>query len=269
MNSGGDVLARGAKTAQFQGAFNSITDFEFDFINRSVEEITEKYGLSQAEYDQYSALRLENKHLPDLRPVSEQEELEVGFSISDHRKNYLSEATEVKAAEVAVKKYPDPEFEEFTPVLDRILVMRITDNPDEEILEDGSVRNKKTGIITAAKYRQHSNVGIVLAVGQYVVLGGLRFFMSEFVQPGDKITYGDYNSEVFLMKPDKVKEICDRLSVNYVEDPAGIRIVRVQDIRGVEKRKREVVTAAFTYTGTGSITPIDIRNPMNTGGSNV
>src|ERR1700686_4765495 len=92
MNNGGDVLARGAASAQFGGA-TSITDFENDFIYMTVEEVNEKYGLSQAEYDQYSAMRVEGQHLPDLTPVALQETLDVGFSVTDHRKNYLSEST--------------------------------------------------------------------------------------------------------------------------------------------------------------------------------
>lgn len=236
MNNGGDVLARGGASAQFSAGGSDFTDFEGDFIFKGVEEVMTKYGLSQEEYDQYSAMRLDNQRLPDLRPVTEdKEELTVDFSVTDRRKNYMGIEENVKTAETNTLKYPASEFEEFHPILDRILVMRISDDPEEEMLEDGSTRNRRTGLITAAKYRQHSNVGIVLATGQYVVLSGLRLNMSEFVKPTYKVTYGDYNSEVFLMDPDKVKAICDRLHINYVKDPKGIRIVRVQDVRGVEK----------------------------------
>jgi len=197
---------------------------------------------SQEEYDQYSTMRIENQKLPDLRPVTEdKEELTVDFSVTDRRKNYLNIDEEVKAVEEKALKYPAPEFEEFHPILDRILVMRISDDPEEEMLEDGSTRNRRTGLITAAKYRQHSNVGIVLSTGQYVVLSGLRLNMSEFVNVGDKVTYGDYNSEVFLMDRKKAEAICDRLQINYVDDPKGIRVVRVQDVRGVEKLKKAEV----------------------------
>lgn len=234
MNSGGDVLARGAAKAQFGGA-NSISDFENDFIYMTVEEVNEKYGLSQSEYDFYAALRVDGQHLPDLTPVALQETLDVGFSITDHRKNYLSEATEPAKVKVeAAKKFPEPTYGAFRPIMDRILVMRIADDPDTELLEDGSTRNKKSGLITAAKYRQHSNVGIVLATGTWVVIGGVRFPMEDFVKPLYKVTYGDYNSEVFPMDKTKVEALCDSIGVNYVEDAQGLRVVRVQDVRGIE-----------------------------------
>src|SRR5271154_970414 len=152
MNNGGDVLARGGKSAQF-GGVNDITVFQNDMIYMNMEEICVKYGLSELEYDQYQKLRLDGEKLPDLTPVKDLPELGAEFSISDHRKNYMLEA--LPSAEVVVeeaKKFPDPKFGEFSPILDRILVMRITDNPEEELLEDGSVRNTRSGIITAAKY---------------------------------------------------------------------------------------------------------------------
>ena len=231
----GDKLARGATSAQFSTAAN-MTDFEADFIYKDVLEVREKYGLLQEEYDQYAAQRLNNEKLPDLRPLlEEKEQVDVGFSVTDHRKNYMNvETTDVKAAQSEAKKFPEPEFEEFHPILDRILVMRISDDPNEEMLEDGSTKNRRTGLITASKYRQHSNVGIVLATGNHVVLSGTVMSMADFVKPKCKVTYGDYNSEVFLMDKKKVEAICDRLKINYVDDEKGIRIVRAQDVRGVE-----------------------------------
>src|ERR1019366_5906185 len=235
----GDKLARGDKSASFGGAGSVVSDFEQDIVFMEVADVLTKYGFSQAEYDQYTFLRSDGQKLPDLTPVSLQETLEVGFSISDHRKNYLSESTEAAAVKAeAPKKYPEPTYEQARPILDRVLVMIVADDPDTEILEDGSTRNKKSGLITSAKYRQHSNVGVVLAAGQYVVLSGMRFNMSEFVEVGDKITYGDYNSEVFPMDKKKAEAICDSLQVNYVEDPKGLRVVRVQDIRVVEKKAK-------------------------------
>src|ERR1035437_10622032 len=85
MNSGGDVLARGCPTAQFAGASSGITEFENDFIYMTVEEVMEKYGLSQPEYDLYQVQRAAGEKLPDLTPVALQETLDVGFSISDHQ----------------------------------------------------------------------------------------------------------------------------------------------------------------------------------------
>ena len=235
MKNGGDVLARGCPTAQFAGASSDITEFENDFIYMTVEEVLEKYGLDQSEYDQYHFLRENGDRLPDLTPVALQETLEVGFSISDHRKNYLSEDTEAAAVkEEAPKKYPERTYGTARPILDRILVMRISDDPDMELLEDGSTRSKKSGLITAQKYRQHSNVGIVLAAGGFVVLGGLRVPMEELIKPGFKVVYGDYNSEVFPLDKKKAEALCDAIGVNYVDEQQGLRIVRVQDVRTVE-----------------------------------
>ena len=235
MNNGGDVLARGCPTAQFAGASSNITGFENDMIYMTVAEVYEKYGLSQSEYDSYQSQREAGNHLPDLTPVAAQETLDVGFSITDHRKNYLSESTESPAVKAEqAKKYPERTYGSAKPIMDRILVMRISDDPNTEILEDGSTRSKKSGLITAAKYRQHSNVGIVLAAGNFVVQGGIGIPMAELLKPGDKVTYGDYNSEIFPMDRKKAEALCDNLGVNYVDDPQGLRIVRVQDVRTVE-----------------------------------
>jgi co-chaperonin GroES (HSP10) len=158
-----------------------------------------------------------------------------------------------KVVAEAPKKFLEPTFESAHPILDRVLVMIYSDDPNVEILEDGSSRDKTTGLITAAKYRQHSNTGLVLATGQYVVLSGVRFDMSEFIEVGDKITYGDYNSEIFPMDKKKVLALCDALQINYVEDPKGLRVVRVQDIRVVEKRVKAaqpfVTPVPYDWTG--------------------
>ena len=241
MNNGGDVLARGGKSAQFGGA-TSITEFENDFIYMTVAELSEKYGLSEEEYDTYAKLRLDGHNLPDLTSVALQETIDVGFSITDHRKNYLSESTEPSAVKVeATKKFPEPEFEPIQTLMDRIMVMVISDDPNIELLEDGSTRNKTTGLISTAKYRQHSNVGIVLLAGQWVVVSGVKTPMSELVKPGDKVIYGDYGSEKM---PDifnqKAEALCESLGINYEKTEQGIRIVRIQDVRTVERRVSNV-----------------------------
>ncbi len=251
MNNGGDVLARGCPTAQFAGASSNITDFENDVIYMEVDEVLTKYGISQADYDEYQVQREAGKHLPDLTPTALQDTLEVGFSITDHRKNYLSEATEApRVAQEAPKKYPESEYEPMQTLMDRILVMVISDDPNIELLEDGSSRDKRTGLISTARYRQHSNVGIVLLAGQWVVVGGVKTPMSEFVKPGDKVIYGDYGSEKMGDTFDKKAEaICESLGVNYEKTEQGIRIVRIQDVRTVERRMVEEVRA-FRWTGT-------------------
>ena len=236
MNNGGDVLARGCPTAQFAGASSNITDFENDFIYMEIAEVLTKYGLSQAEFDSYHAQRDNGDRLPDLTPVALQETLDVGFSITDHRKNYLSVGEEdSKVKTEAPKKYPDPTYGTFHPIMDRILIMRVLDDPDTELLEDGSTRSKRTGLVTTAKYRQHSNVGIVLATGQWVIVGGVKLPMSEFIKPGFKVCFGEYNAENFPMDRKKAEALCDAIGVNFVDDQQGLRLVRVQDVRGVEE----------------------------------
>jgi hypothetical protein len=238
MKSGGDVLASGrAGHAQFAGASADITEFENDFIYMSVEEVTNKYGLSQSEYDQYAAQRLEGVKLPDLTSTELQEGMDVGFAVTDHRQNYLSEPlTPAAAVAAAARNFPEPEYEPVQTLMDRILVMVVSDDPNVELLEDGSTRDKSTGLIQTARYRQHSNVGIVLLAGQWVVMGGVKIPMSEIVTPGSKVVFGDYGSEKFPLNDKKAKALCDSLGVNYEKTEQGMRIVRVQDIRTVEHR---------------------------------
>ena len=232
----GDTLAKGAPSAQFAGASSNISDFENDVIYMEVAEVIKKYGISQAEYDEAQARREAGQHLADLTPVALQDTLEVGFSITDHRKNYLSESTEAAAVKAeAPKKYPEPTYGTFHPIMDRILIMRVLDDPDTELLEDGSTRSKRTGLVTTAKYRQHSNVGIVLATGQWVIVGGVKLPMSEFIKPGFKVCFGEYNAENFPMDRKKAEALCDAIGVNFVDDQQGLRLVRVQDVRGVEE----------------------------------
>jgi co-chaperonin GroES (HSP10) len=234
----GDKLARGCPSAQFAGASSNITGFENDFMYLTVVEVMEKYGLSQAEYDQYHALRdTGGQHLPDLIPVALQETLDVGFSIKDHRNKYLLDNSNEIAKPKAVKKFPEPEFEPMQTLLDRVLVMVISDDPNVELLEDGSSRDLRTGLITAAAYRQHSNVGIVLLAGQWVVSGGVKTFMCDILKPGDRVIYGDYNSEIMPMSDEQAQVLCEQAEVNYEKTAQGLRIVRVQDIRTIQRRK--------------------------------
>jgi co-chaperonin GroES (HSP10) len=232
MNNGGDVLARGGSSAQFAAGGSELSDFEYDLRTRT-DIVSEKYGLSQAEIEEYT-LRVNAGERIDLKSVALAEELGAGIEVIDRRRSFASEVETAKVTPVAPKKFADKKFSAFTPILDRILVKRCAEGPDMKIMEDGSVLNTKTGLVIAAKYRQHSNIGIVLATGQFVILGGQRIAMSEVVRVGDRVTYGDYNSEVFLMDEPKVQEMCDSVQMNYEPDAEGLRIVRVQDVRGVE-----------------------------------
>jgi len=237
MNNGGDVLARGNATAQFAGASSEITSFENDFIYMSVEEVREKYALSPAEYDVYAASRLDGAKLPDLTPISEQETLDVGFTVKDSRKNYMSEPLESpKAVVSAIKKFPVPTYEPKQALMDRLMVMVVSDDPNIELLEDGSTRDIRTGLISTARYRQHSNIGIVILSGQWVVVSGVKTPMAEILKPGDKVKYGDYGSEKVDMKDEEAQALCDLIGVNYEKTEQGMRIVRVQDVRYVEHR---------------------------------
>jgi|SRR5579871_547973 co-chaperonin GroES (HSP10) len=201
---GGDKLAKGARSAQFAGGHATVDDEII--INPSM--------------------------------VSQENQEEPSLTVIDKRHNYLDSFKEVKVAEnTVVKEFPDKEYEIGRPILDRLLVMRVSIDPDEELLEDGSVRNKKTGIITSSAYRQHTNTGIVLATGGSVVMGGVKFPTSDFVKPGDRIFYGDYNSELFPIDEERVKQLCRAIKVNYEKVENGIRLIRVQDVRMVESPK--------------------------------
>ena len=230
---GGDQLARGAKSANFSTAVG-LSSFEDDLIFRP-EIVAEKYGLTQAEVDDWQVRRTAGEKVPNLQAVADIQEETEGLVVNDRRTQYeLSSSTE--DAKVAEKQYPERDFTPFAPILDRILVMRVPLDANLEVLEDGSVRDKRTKFIVPAKYRQHSNTGVVLAVGNFVVLGGTRIDLDEVVRPGDRVTFGDYNSEVFPMPKEKILAMCDALRVNYFEDEQGLRIVRIQDVRGIESR---------------------------------
>lgn len=230
MNSGGDVLARGGKSAAFAGAA-SITQFEDDLVFR-FETVAEKYGLTQEEVDRYEAARLNGESIPDLQTVA-QKNSALNITVTDRRLQFL-EGEDTKQEEA--KKFPEPKYETPKTILDRVLVMRVPENEDYQLLADGSALNKKTGLVVAAKYRQHSNTGIVLLTGRALTVGGISVPMEEIVRPGDRVTFGDYNSELYPMDPKKAEALCDSIGVNYKTDEQGIRIVRVQDIRLVEKR---------------------------------
>lgn len=231
MNSGGDVLARGARSAQFGTGDTDLSEFETD-IALGRDGLEMKYGISTVELGDYVTRREAGERF-DLKPVGTGT-LSDELTVVDKRYNYLAEPVEVKSIEKTAPKFPAKTYGEFSPILDRLLIKRCHDE-NLEILEDGSARDKKTGFIIAAKYRQHSNTGIVLATGKFVVLGGHKIPMEEVVRVGDRVTYGDYNSEVFPMDQKIVVQLCDAVQMNYEEDEEGTRIVRVQDVRGIER----------------------------------
>ena len=246
---GGDKLARGARSAQFAAGGSEKSDFEYDMMLRR-DIVAEKYGLSTSEIEEYEIrINAGERFSLDSAAVRE-DQLGAGITVIDRRPSYTEELEAVKAAPAVAKKYPEKSYASATPILDRILIKRCAESPDMKIMEDGSVLNTKTGLVIAAKYRQHSNIGIVLAVGSFVVIGGQRIPMREVVRIGDRVTYGDYNSEVFHMDESKVEALCDAVQMNYEVDPEGLRVVRVQDIRLVERVAVESILSRFDeYNG--------------------
>ena len=226
---GGDQLAAGARSAQFSAGNSGISDFAHDLAVRP-EIVAEKYGLSESEITTYQDMREKGETLPDLKSVDvKNEDITNGITVIDRRISFDS-----KPVPEVPKKFKEKTYSKPTTILDRVLVKRIPEDPNFERLEDGSLRDRRTGFVIPAMYRQHNNVGIVLAVGQFVILGGLRVPMEQVVHPGDRVTFGDYNSEVYKLSPDKTETMCDAVEMNYEADEEGLRVIRVQDIRTVE-----------------------------------
>jgi co-chaperonin GroES (HSP10) len=94
------------------------------------------------------------------------------------------------------------------PILDRILVRRLDSPRDSD------------GFIVPEKYRQQTNRGEVIAIGDGVVLGVEYYPLAHFVNVGDVVHYGEYTAE-----QDKFDET--------------LYIVRIQDVRQVERLVRE------------------------------
>jgi len=246
-HSVGDRLARGDAKAEFSVS-SGISDFENDLIFRP-DQVATKYGLTETLVEMYQQQRISGTKLPDLptRAIVEEEAqdnadaMRLGYTVTDKR---LPQLEAVKAAPL---KYPHKEYTALKPILDWVLVKRTNIDEEFEELSDGGLRNKRTGFITLAKYREHQNVGVVLEAGKFAVMGGIRIPMEEIVRPGDRVTYGDYNSQIFAMDEKKVEALCDALMVNYIEDSEGLRLVRVQDVRGVES---PLIKPVHEYKGT-------------------
>lgn len=229
---GGDALARGAKSANFAGAA-SISQFEDDLIFRP-EIVAEKYGLTQEEVEKYNAMRNAGEKVPDLPTKDLKEDL--GFEVTDKRPSYFD--TRLQEAEPVAEetpKYPEKQYTNFKPILDRVLVKRISLDKNFEVLSDGSLRNKKTGFVVPAKYRQHNNTGVVLAIGDFVVISGVKTPLSEFINPGDIVSFGEYNVEKMILPDDQVLALCDAIQFNYVAEEEDLNLVRVQDVRSVRR----------------------------------
>ena len=190
----GDTLARGGKSAQFSTGGSKV--------NEPVE-------------------------LKNVAP--EAETLGSGITVIDKRSRFDSEP--VKVAE---PKFPEKQYGNFTPILDRVLIKRVSDDKNMEKMEDGSLRNKSTGFIIPAKYRQHSNVGVVLAVGDFVVMGGVKTTLSDIIKPGYRVLFGEYNCEKLKVPDEQVEAMCDAIGIEF-EASEDLDVVRIQDCRGIYK----------------------------------
>lgn len=95
-------------------------------------------------------------------------------------------------------------YEPFRPILDRVLIRRV----EEE---------EKAGLGVPSKYRQQTNRGVVVAIGDFFVMGGERIDMAFYLKIGDHVLFGEYNAEKFI------------------KDDEELWLVRIQDIRGVER----------------------------------
>jgi co-chaperonin GroES (HSP10) len=233
--NGGDALARGAKSAAFSTQ-SGISDFENDLIFRP-EILAEKYGLSEQEVASYQERRNNGERLPDLPTANtDLPDSGFGFTVADRRPTYLDTRLQDSAPiEEPKSQFPEKQYSPFRPILDRLLIKRISLDKNMEVLSDGSLRDKKTKFIIPAKYRQHNNTGIVLAAGDFVVMGGVKVPMSDIVRPGDVVIFGEYNAEKTILPEEQVKELCDLIQFDYVSQEEDLNIVRVQDVRGVRR----------------------------------
>src|SRR5215475_11039626 len=58
---------------------------------------------------------------------------EVGITITDKRRTYMdSVLPSAETAPVQAKEFPDTQYSPLVPILDRVLVMRVSTDPDEE-----------------------------------------------------------------------------------------------------------------------------------------
>lgn len=94
-------------------------------------------------------------------------------------------------------KAPEPQYDSFTPILDRVLIRRVED-----------VQKSKLGV--PDKYRQHTNKGEVIGVGELV---------KSNLKRGDLVLFGEYSAE------------------RFEKDGEELWLVREANIRGVERIK--------------------------------
>ena len=101
------------------------------------------------------------------------------------------------------------------PILDRVFVRRLT-------------KESKSTILIPERYRQAERTGEVLALGQFVVIGGLRIPLDEIIQVGDVVLFGEYAAEKF-------------------EEDEKLVLLRIQDIRGKVPPKSDMEVIGTKY----------------------
>jgi len=102
-------------------------------------------------------------------------------------------------------------YETPKPLLDRILVRRINKAEDD-------------GLMISEKFREKSRTGEIIAVGQGVVLGNQFLPLTDFVNIGDRVVYGEFTAEAYDHTDPTI---------------ATIFVVRIQDCRTCEELVRE------------------------------
>ena len=124
MNNGGDVLARGGKSAQFVSGGSELSEFEYDLrVRRDI--VREKYGLSESEITTYQDMREKGETLPDLKSVDvKNEDITNGITVIDRRISFDS-----KPVPEVPKKFKEKTYSKPTTILDRVLVKRISEDP--------------------------------------------------------------------------------------------------------------------------------------------
>lgn len=100
-----------------------------------------------------------------------------------------------------------PDYSDFTPILDRVLIKRVAlEAPDQE-----------DAFRIPEQYRQHTNVGVVVKLGQFMYLSGNKVPLDEILKVGDLVLYGEYNAERLRLDDDT------------------LWVVRIQQIRGYRR----------------------------------
>jgi|SRR6266850_295208 len=100
------------------------------------------------------------------------------------------------------------DFHPFKPILDRLLLRRLAAKEDA------------SGFEIPSKFREPEARGEVMTVGDGVTLGGAWHAMTEFVNVGDHVLFGEHTVEKIII------------------DGEEFDIARLQDIRGVRRLKR-------------------------------